>query len=135
MAATAASLKIFNCQLMPRYVYHDLSATFHIFDISVRIISMMAAILKVFSSYLLPNRKSDGEETWWQALGQHGDLELLKWISSDIQGGQHGSHLESLQIISDSELLNHSLPVSKMAAIWQSWKLQTTSDSGLLQAI
>ena len=37
----------------------------------------MAAILKVFSCYLLPNHKSDGAETWRKASGQHGDLELL----------------------------------------------------------
>ena len=45
----------------------------------------MAAILKVFNCYLLPNRKLDGVETWWKASGQHGDLELLEWFSSDIQ--------------------------------------------------
>ena len=33
---------------------------------------------------LLPNSKSDGAETWWKALGQHGDLELLKWFRSGI---------------------------------------------------
>ena len=57
------------------------SVTFHIFDISIRIVSMMAtmaAILKVISCYLLPNSKLDGAETWWKASGQHGDLELLK---------------------------------------------------------
>ena len=63
----------------------------------------MAAILKVFSCYLLPNSKSDGVETWWKASGQHGDLELLKCFRSDIQDGHHGSHLESLQITSASE--------------------------------
>ena len=60
----------------------------------------MAAILKVFSSYLLLNSKSDRAETWWKASGQHGDLELLKWFHSDIQDGHHGSHLENLQIAS-----------------------------------
>ena len=43
---------------------------------------------------------SDGAETWWKASGQHGDLEFLKWVRSDIQGGHHGSHLENLQITS-----------------------------------
>ena len=83
-----------------------LSVTFHIFDIFIRIISMiaaMAAILKVFIGYLLPNSKSDGAETCWKALGQHGDLELLKWFQSDIQDGHHGSHLEFLQITSALE--------------------------------
>ena len=47
----------------------------------------MLAILKVFNCYLLPNRKSDGVETWWKTSGQHGDLELLKWFHSDIQDG------------------------------------------------
>ena len=78
MAATAAILKSFTCQLMPWSVDHGpslircLSATFHIFDISIRIISMMAimaAILKVFNCYPVPNRASDGAETWWTALG------------------------------------------------------------------
>ena len=58
----------------------------------------MVAILKVFNCYLFPNSKSDGVETWWKASGQHGDLELLEWFRSDIQGGRHGSHLESLQL-------------------------------------
>ena len=77
-----------------------LSVTFHIFDISIRIVSMMAAmaaILKVFICYLLPNSKSDGAEPWWKASGWDGDLELLKWFHSDIQDGHHGSHLENLQ--------------------------------------
>ena len=70
---------------------------FHIFDIS------MAAILEVFSCYLLPNIKSDGAETWWEALGQHGNLEILKWFRSDINDGHHGSHLENLQTTSALE--------------------------------
>ena len=78
------------------------SVAFHIFNNSIRIISMMAT-LKVFSCYLLPNSKSDGTETWWKASGPHGDLELLKWFHSDIQDGHHGSHLESLQITSVTE--------------------------------
>ena len=80
------------------------SVTFQILDISIRIVSMlaaMAAILKVFSCYLLPNSKLDGVETWWKASGQHGDLELLKWFRSGIQDGHNGSHLENLQITSE----------------------------------
>ena len=82
------------------------SVTFHIFDISIRIVSMitaMAAILEVFSCYLLPTSKSDKAETWWKASGQHGDLEMLKQFSSDIQDGHHGIHLENLQIRSAPE--------------------------------
>ena len=41
---------------------------------------------------------SDGTETWWKAMGQHRDLELLKWFRSDIQDDHHGSHLQNLQI-------------------------------------
>ena len=63
----------------------------------------MAAILKVFYCYLLPNRKSDGAETQWMASGQHGDLELLEWFCSDIKDGHPGSHLENLQITSAPE--------------------------------
>ena len=68
MAVTAAILKIFSCLLMPWSVDHGhlssvcLSATFHIFDISIRNTSMMSAmavILKVFSCHLLQNDKSD----------------------------------------------------------------------------
>ena len=61
------------------------------------------AILKVFSCYLLPKHKLDVGETWWEVLGQHEDLELLKWFHSDIQDGHHGSHLENLQITSAPE--------------------------------
>ena len=63
------------------------SVTFHISNISIRIVSIMAAmavILKVFNCYLLPNRKSDRLKAWLKALGQHGDLEL-KWFCSDIK--------------------------------------------------
>ena len=69
----------------------------------------MAAILKVFDCFLLPNRKSDGAETRWKALGQHGDLELLEWFRSDIQDGHHGSHLENLQITSELSLIELKL--------------------------
>ena len=110
MAATAVILKIFSCQLMPWSVGHGPSLirhmsvsnfpTFLTFPLEL---FKMAAILKVFSCYLLPNSKSDGVETWWKALGQHGDLELLKWFRSDIQDGHHGGHLESLQITSAPE--------------------------------
>ena len=82
------------------------SVSFHIFDISIRIIIMMvtmAVILKVFNCYLLPNCKSDGAETWWKSSGQHGDLELLEWFHSDIQFGYRGSHLENVQITSAPE--------------------------------
>ena len=68
MAATAAILKIFVslCHGLLTMVHPSSvcpSATSHIFDISFRIISMMAAIaaiLKVFNCCLLPNHKSDG---------------------------------------------------------------------------
>ena len=35
-----------------------------------------------------------------EGIGQHRDLELLKWFRSDIQDGQRGSHLENLQLTS-----------------------------------
>ena len=79
------------------------SVTFHIFDISNRIVSMMAA-MKVFNCYLLPNSKSDGAKTWRKASEQHDDLELLNWFRCDIQDGHHDSHLENLQIISAAEI-------------------------------
>ena len=59
----------------------------------------MAAILKVFNCYLLPN------SVGWsgnlvEGTGADGDLELLKWFPSDVQDGYHGNHLENLPIIS-----------------------------------
>ena len=68
--------------------------------------TVMVAIFKVFSSHLLPNGKLSGVETWRKALGQHGDLEMLKWFRSDIQDGHHGSYgsrLESLHLLSAPE--------------------------------
>ena len=50
----------------------------HIFDISSRIVRHWA-------------------ETWWEALGLHGDSELLKLLCSDIQDG---GHLEIVQTAS-----------------------------------
>ena len=41
-----------------------MSVTFHIFDISM--MDTTVAVLKIFSCYLLPNRKSDGAETCWK---------------------------------------------------------------------
>ena len=63
------------------------SVTVHIFDISIRMVSMMASvvtILKVFNCYMLPTHNLDGAETWWKTLGQHGNLELLKWFRSKM---------------------------------------------------
>ena len=37
------------------------------------------AILKSFKPHLLLNGKSDLAKTWWEALGWHGNSELLKW--------------------------------------------------------
>ena len=56
--------------------------------------------LKIFKLYLLPNRKSVWAERWWEALGQHGDSELLKSFRSNIQDGHYGNHLEILQTTS-----------------------------------
>ena len=73
---TGALLQVSLCHgllTMVRSSSVHLSVTFHIFDISIRIVSMMAAtaaILKVFSCYLLPNSRSDRAETWWKASGQ-----------------------------------------------------------------
>ena len=57
----------------------------------------MAAKAENFSCYLLPNGKSNWTKTWWKALGQHGNLELLMSFRSDIQDGHHGDNLENLQ--------------------------------------
>ena len=87
------------------------SVTFNIFDISIRIVSMMdatAAILKVFNCYLLPNCKSDGAETCWKALGQLGDLKLLKWFCLDIQDG----HMAAILKIFKSHLLPNGVWLS-----------------------
>ena len=59
----------------------------------------MAAILKVFNCYLLPNSVG-WSRNLVEGTMQHVDLELLKWFRSDIQNGHHGSHLENLQITS-----------------------------------
>ena len=67
-------------------------------------------IAKMFCSYIQDDchlEISDLAETLWEALWGHGD----------------------------SELLNHSVPISKMAAIVAILKHKTVSDSGLLKAI
>ena len=38
--------------------------------------------------------------TWWEASGQHGNLNLLESFRSDIQDGHPGIHLEILQTTS-----------------------------------
>ena len=57
--------------------------------------SKMAAILKFFKTHPLPDSKSGWAETWWEASRWNGD----------------------------SELLNHSVPVSKMTAMLAILKL------------
>ena len=64
-----------------------------------------AAILKILKPHLLPNSKSDRAQTWCEALGPHGDLELIKSFRSDIQDGRHVSHLENLQTASPLAVL------------------------------
>ena len=51
----------------------------------------MMAILKIVKPDLLPNGKPELAKTWLEALGWHGDLELLKAFCYDIQAGR--SHL------------------------------------------
>ena len=52
------------------------------------LLSMFDLSVMIFSNFWhLQNRKS-GAETWWEALGLHGDSELLKWLCSDIQDGR-----------------------------------------------
>ena len=58
------------------------------------------AILKFFKRHLLPNRKSDWAESWWEASQWHKYSELLKSFRSDIQDGRHGGHIEILQMTS-----------------------------------
>ena len=94
----------------------------------------MVAILKFYKWYLLPNRKLDWAENWWEALEQHRDSELLKSFCYNIQDGHHGSHI--LKIIKPHLLMNskwdwdeswwgghwghmenHSVPISKIVAM------------------
>ena len=63
----------------------------------------MSAILKIFKRHLLPNRKSDWAETWWEASEQHRDSEWLKSFCSDIQDGRYGGQLENLETTSAPE--------------------------------
>ena len=83
--------------------------------------------LENLSCYLLPNCMLDGVETWWRALGQHGDSELLKWFGSDIQDGHHGSHLESLQITSSPEWYVW-LSLNLMGGIGVLWKFRSAKN-------
>ena len=57
----------------------------------------MVAILKTFKPCLLSNGTSDWAQTWWEALGWHGDLELLNWLCSNIQDGHSDGQLENLE--------------------------------------
>ena len=61
------------------------------------------AILKTFKPRLLSKGKSDWPQTWWEALGWHGDLELLILFHSNIQDGCHGGQLKNLETTSAPE--------------------------------
>ena len=47
----------------------------------------MVVCLKILKRNLFPRGNSDLAETQWEALGRHGDLELLILFHSDIQDG------------------------------------------------
>ena len=64
----------------------------------------MVAVLKILKRHLLPNGKSDWAETWWEALGRHGDAELLNSFHSDICDGCQG-RLDSSNNISSQTLM------------------------------
>ena len=94
----------------------------------------MSAILKIFKQHLFrPSWKSSIvicsrtvsriEWKWWKASGHHGDLELLKWFCSAIQGGHHGSHLENLQITSATKWWVW-LSLNMMGGIEVLWKFR-----------
>ena len=50
---------------------------------------------KSFKPHLRWNAKSDWNQTWWKALGWHGNSELLKLFRSIIQDGHHQHHSKS----------------------------------------
>ena len=103
----AAILKFFKQHLLPNPKLLDWAKAWwkHQSDIVIQIclncfvpLSRMAAILKILKPHLLPNPKSDCAETWWEALGPHGDLELWTPFHSDIQDGPYVGNLEYLQM-------------------------------------
>ena len=63
----------------------------------------MAAILKIYFSLLLLNRKANWLQTCWEASGWLKDQKELKSCPSEIQDGCHGSHLENLFFASSPE--------------------------------
>ena len=63
----------------------------------------MAAILEFFKRHLLPNRKLDWAETWWEAQERHRDSELLNSFRLAIQDGHLGGHLENFETTSAPE--------------------------------
>ena len=54
----------------------------------------MMIIMKISKQHLLLNGNSDWAKTWWEGLGQHGDLELIKLFCYDIQNSRHGGLLK-----------------------------------------
>ena len=76
-----------------------------------------ATVLKFFKPLLLPNRRSDWAEPWWEALGWHADSELQKSSRSNIQYGRG----ETLETLSDSESLKAIWSDDTMAQCNNSW--------------
>ena len=62
----------------------------------------MGAIWKP-SNNLLMNPKWACAQTWLEAFGQQGDLELLKSFCSSIQDVHHGGKLENVETTSATE--------------------------------
>ena len=63
------------------------------------------SLAPIFKPCLLQNHKLDSALTWLEALGPHGDLELLESLHSDVQDGCQGSRLENLHTTSPPKLL------------------------------
>ena len=84
----------------------------------------MLSILKIFKWHLLPNRKSDWAETWWEASEQHRDSEWLKSFCSDIQDGCYSGHLENLETTSAPKWYVR-LSWNLVGGIGETWKFKT----------
>ena len=83
----------------------------------------MVAIFKLSKPNLSPNRKSVCAETWWEALKQHGNSELLKSFRSDLQHGRQSGHLETLQMTSAPELYV-GLSWNVVGSIGKTWRFR-----------
>ena len=86
------------------------------------------AILKIYKLRLLQNSKSEWAQTWWKALGWHGDLDLLNLFSSKMATMVASLKILKQHLLSNGKWINietwwPSVKIAEMVMLrWAKWQ-------------